>query len=80
MLKAFGFLIFFIIFIVAMIVIGIIGGFIKIFKAGGNNRTQRSQSPFEGSNYESEIKTHQKEFTKEEGEYVDFEEIKDEKK
>lgn len=80
MLKAFGLLIIFIIIIVAMIVIAIIGGFIKIFRAGGNNRSNRSQSPFGSNTTEPEMNTHQKEFKKEEGEYVDFEEIKDDRK
>jgi hypothetical protein len=51
-------------------------GFIRsIFKFGKNNRsTQNTQSQdFEQSNAKSKI------FDKKEGEYVDFEEIKDEK-
>ena len=65
----------FFLFLGLFIIMSVLGFIRSIFKFGKNNHsTQNTQSQdFEQSNAKSKI------FDKKEGEYVDFEEIKDEK-
>ena len=64
--------------IVLIIVFAVIGGFIKVFRAGSKvNPNNSRQSRERHTHNDTANQTSEKQFPKEEGEYVDFEEIKD---
>ena len=63
--------------IVIVVVVALIAGFVKIMRAG---KSYTSNSKQQGYNDNSNRNTSsEKHFSKDEGEYVDFEELKDDK-
>ena len=80
MFKALGLLFFIVLLVIIVIALAIIGGLAKLFgmkKGNGSRRSDRFGGADYGHSHSSE--TSEKQFSRDEGEYVDFEEIKDDR-
>ena len=80
MFKIIGLLFLFVIVIIFLVIFSVVRGTVKIFRAGRQQGGSDRKSPFGQGAEESDLnEQHQKVFGKDEGEYIDFEEVKDEK-
>lgn len=75
MFKAFGILVILIVTATIIIIFSIIAGILRIVR-GGQNASRKSNND---RSVQSNPANMEKQFSKNEGEYVDFEEIKDDK-
>lgn len=79
MFKVLGIFVLFIIIAVAILIFGIIGWILRVVRGGSTSSRQNNAGGDYYRDQSADEDDRQKQFSKNEGEYVDFEEIKEDK-